>query len=164
MKRYRERPLGTVRRVDNTLPEFRFVKKDDGDARYRVLVWLRTVVPFAKSGGLADVAGALPKALKELGHDVRLIMPRYRQIDINPLHLARRGTLPPFEGMPGATLFEGVLPETDILVYFIDAPEFVRRGELFTKIEKQSKELKAVREALKALGEHHSKVKEMEIS
>lgn len=45
---------------------------------------------------------------------------------------------------------------------FIDAPEFVRRGELFTKIEKQSKELKAVREALKALGEHHSKVKEME--
>ncbi len=45
---------------------------------------------------------------------------------------------------------------------FIDAPEFVRRGELFAKIEKQSKELKDVRNALKALGEHHSKVKEME--
>jgi hypothetical protein len=45
---------------------------------------------------------------------------------------------------------------------FIDAPEFVRRGELFGKIEKQSKELKAVRQALEALSAHHSKVKEME--
>lgn len=45
---------------------------------------------------------------------------------------------------------------------FIDAPEFVRRGELFNKIEKQSKELKAVRQALDAFRQHHSKVKEME--
>ncbi len=45
---------------------------------------------------------------------------------------------------------------------FIDAPEFVRRGELFKKIESQSKELKAVRKALEALGQHHSKVKEIE--
>jgi hypothetical protein len=45
---------------------------------------------------------------------------------------------------------------------FIDAPEFLRRGELFSKIEKQSKELKAVRKALEAFSQHHSKVKEME--
>ncbi len=45
---------------------------------------------------------------------------------------------------------------------FIDAPEFLRRGELFAKIEKQSKELKAVRKALEAFSQHHSKVKEME--
>lgn len=45
---------------------------------------------------------------------------------------------------------------------FIDAPEFVRRGELFSKIEKQSKELKAVRQALEAFRIHHSKVKEVE--
>lgn len=45
---------------------------------------------------------------------------------------------------------------------FIDAPEFVRRGELFGKIEQQSKQLKAVREALEALRAHHSKVKENE--
>lgn len=45
---------------------------------------------------------------------------------------------------------------------FIDAAEFVRRGELFEKIEKQSKQLKAVREALEAFRIHHSKVKENE--
>ena len=45
---------------------------------------------------------------------------------------------------------------------FIDAAEFVRRGELFTKIEHQSKELKQVRAALEALKEHNSKIKETE--
>jgi len=45
---------------------------------------------------------------------------------------------------------------------FIDAPEFVRRGELFSKIEHQSKELKAVKAALDALKTHHSRVKEVE--
>lgn len=45
---------------------------------------------------------------------------------------------------------------------FIDAPEFVRRGELFEKIERQSKELKNVRHALEAFKQHHSKVKEAE--
>lgn len=45
---------------------------------------------------------------------------------------------------------------------FIDAPEFVRRGELFSKIEHQSKELKQVRQALEALKDHNSKIREVE--
>lgn len=43
---------------------------------------------------------------------------------------------------------------------FIDAPEFVRRGELFGKIEHQGKELKAVRQALEALKQHNSKIEQ----
>ena len=38
------------------------------------------VEPFAKTGGLADVSSALPKAIKELGHEIRIMMPRYRFI------------------------------------------------------------------------------------
>lgn len=38
------------------------------------------VEPFAKTGGLADVSSALPKAIKESGHEIRIMMPRYRFI------------------------------------------------------------------------------------
>ena len=39
------------------------------------------VAPLAKTGGLADVAGALTKYLHAAGHDVRVFMPLYRQVD-----------------------------------------------------------------------------------
>ncbi len=47
----------------------------------RVLMMSSEISPFAKTGGLADVAGALPQALAQRGHDVRLIMPLYQSVD-----------------------------------------------------------------------------------
>ena len=47
---------------------------------FRVFFLSPEVTPFAKTGGLADVAGALPKALKEMGCDIRVAMPYYRMV------------------------------------------------------------------------------------
>src|SRR6476620_2992024 len=47
----------------------------------RIALLSSEVVPFAKTGGLADVAGALPKALARQGVDARVILPLYQQID-----------------------------------------------------------------------------------
>jgi starch synthase len=46
--------------------------------RLKILFPVSECVPFAKTGGLGDVAGALPKALAARGHDVRVVLPRYR--------------------------------------------------------------------------------------
>jgi starch synthase len=53
----------------------------------RILYVTAEASPFAKVGGLADVAGSLPKSLRELGHDVRVIMPRYGRISPEIYHL-----------------------------------------------------------------------------
>src|SRR6185369_5901719 len=51
----------------------------------RIAILTSEAMPFAKTGGLADVSGALPKALKELDVDARLFLPLYQQIDRNLL-------------------------------------------------------------------------------
>lgn len=48
--------------------------------KLKILFAASEAVPFAKSGGLADVAGTLPKELIKLGQDVRLVMPKYKSI------------------------------------------------------------------------------------
>ncbi len=48
----------------------------------KILFVSSEVSPYAKSGGLADVAGSLPKELLKLGYDISIIMPKYREIDV----------------------------------------------------------------------------------
>lgn len=55
-----------------------------GQNMMRVLYVSAEVAPFAKVGGLADVAAGLPKAIKSLGHDCRVILPYYDLIAKNP--------------------------------------------------------------------------------
>ena len=52
--------------------------------RLNVLFVVSECVPIVKTGGLGDVAGALPQALKARGHDVRVLMPRYRKAKSYP--------------------------------------------------------------------------------
>ena len=103
--------------------------------RLNILFAASEVVPFAKSGGLADVAGALPKALSSLGHDVRVVMPRYYVVDKEQYNLERlEGELGVPMGSMGeawAAVYEGVLPNSDVPIYFIEHEGFFGRKGLY---------------------------------
>ncbi len=49
--------------------------------KYKILFVTSEVVPFVKTGGLADVSAALPQMLAELGHEVRIVVPKYGAVD-----------------------------------------------------------------------------------
>lgn len=75
----------------------------------KVLVLAAEAAPFAKVGGLADVAGALPKALHNVGVDARLLIPRYGHISNKDYDLQRVGpsiTVPVGPGQERVHLFE----------------------------------------------------------
>jgi starch synthase len=71
-------------------------------------------VPFAKTGGLADVAGALPAALAQAGCDVRVVLPGYRAIDRGKFNFRTIGTaeIPLGEQRVTVEFLEGRLPST----------------------------------------------------
>ena len=48
----------------------------------KVLFVSSEVVPFAKTGGLADVAGSLPLALEKIGAEVKIVMPKYKSVRV----------------------------------------------------------------------------------
>ena len=50
-------------------------------SKLKILIATPEAVPFAKTGGLADVTGSLPKALSSLGHQVKVILPKYKMVD-----------------------------------------------------------------------------------
>jgi starch synthase len=103
--------------------------------RLNILIAASEVVPFAKSGGLADVIGALPKALRQLGHDVRVVMPRYYIVDREYYGLKLlEGSLGVHMGSMGevwSSVYEGVLPGSDVPIYFIEHEGFFGRKGLY---------------------------------
>ena len=99
----------------------------------RVLVIASESVPFVKTGGPADVIGALPRALRRLGHDVRVILPRYSSIDP-----ARWQLRPVVESLAvpmnhaSELVSVSVTPETEALpVYFVGSEHYLQREKLY---------------------------------
>lgn len=91
------------------------------------------VVPFAKTGGLADVAGALPKELAGLGHEVAVVMPLYKAVDRAKHGLVKTGkavTVRMSDADVTAGIYECTLGGT-VKVYFIDRPEYYGRDSLY---------------------------------
>jgi starch synthase len=99
----------------------------------KILLVSAEVAPFAKVGGLADVAGALPKALRALGHDVRVVMPRYGSIDVEKYGLRRIVTnlgVPLAHQPVNADVLEGRIGD-DVPIYFIDNEQFFGREGMY---------------------------------
>ncbi len=95
------------------------------------------VVPFAKTGGLADVAGALPKEIENLGNEVKVFMPKYYSIDENKYNLKYNNAIGEmFIRTGGHTksvhVFNGKLPGSNVDIHFIDYPPFFHRHQIYT--------------------------------
>ena len=99
----------------------------------KILLVSAEVAPFAKVGGLADVAGALPKALRALGHDVRVVMPRYGSIDVEKYGLRRMVTnlgVPLAHQPVNADVLEGRIAD-EVPIYFIENEQFFGREGMY---------------------------------
>jgi starch synthase len=99
----------------------------------KILFVASEAVPFAKTGGLADVCGALPGELAALGHEVALIMPAFRQIyrtgrTIEPLGVS-------IEVPIGTKTLRGELLKSrldgDVPVYFVKQDDYFDRDGLY---------------------------------
>ncbi|HRD35629.1 MAG TPA: glycogen/starch synthase, partial [Rhodocyclaceae bacterium] len=95
----------------------------------RILQVCAEIYPLLKTGGLADVAGALPPALLALGAEARVLLPGFAPILAGlrePAEVARLA--PPGEmARAGARLLFGHLPACGIDAYVIDAPAYYLR-------------------------------------
>lgn len=111
----------------------------DADAsanRLHILFAASEVAPFSKTGGLADVASSLPRALAHQGHHVSIITPRYAHIDPQAMRFGRR--IAPLEvprqglnrSKLDAVVWEGRLGQS-VRAFFVDAPEYFDRDGIY---------------------------------
>jgi starch synthase len=92
------------------------------------------VAPFAKTGGLADVCGALPIDLHQAGHNVAVITPAYRQVKNGGLPLEPLGVkfdIPIGNKIVRGRLLRGALPGSDVPVFFVEQDEYYDRPDLY---------------------------------
>lgn len=102
------------------------------DSALRILMIASECVPYAKTGGLADVVGALPKVLRQRGHDVRVVIPKYSLIDYTHHHLQ------PFLNPLGVWMGNHqewcavhVADNDGVPVYFIESNKYFDRWGLY---------------------------------
>jgi starch synthase len=104
----------------------------------KVCILSSEMVPFAKTGGLADVVGALVRELAQLGHEIRAFMPLYAAV-----RRSHPGTQPVLGLQNVGVTIDGRayafsvrtthVPGTGITAYFIDCPELFDRPAIYTR-------------------------------
>lgn len=86
----------------------------------KIVMCASEAVPFAKTGGLADVAGALPAALEQEGHEIIIIMPRYKAIQDSKFKVQRLKDDVSYS-----------VTGRNIKVYFIENEKYFNRESLY---------------------------------
>jgi starch synthase len=120
-------------------------------------------VPFAKTGGLADVAGALPVELARLGHQATVFLPAYRQVwqagpPITPTEITF--DIPIGSKIVKGRLLKSSLPDGNMPVYLVQQDDYFNRPELYRERGEDYKDncerfvffCRAVMESIRQLG------------
>ncbi len=100
----------------------------------KILLASSEVVPFAKTGGLADVCGSLPIQLEKLGHEVTVFLPAYSQALKSGLDICDAGVefeIPVGSKLPRGTLLQSQLPDSTVRVFLVKQPEYFERRGLY---------------------------------
>ena len=103
----------------------------------QICVLSSEIQPYAKTGGLADVVGALIPNLRKLGHDVRGFMPLYPTVrrkhpNLQPVLGLQHGTISIASSTYQYSLHTASFPGSDIPMYFVDCPALFDRPSLYT--------------------------------
>lgn len=97
----------------------------------KILLVASEIHPFAKTGGLADITGLMAKVLREKGHDIRMIMPKYKSIDEKQFDIKPHPAnilIPIGTSWKKASLFECLLHEKAPAYFIGNDPYYDRDG------------------------------------
>lgn len=104
--------------------------------KLNILYVASEVFPFTQTGALGEITGALPKYLKNYGHDIRVMMPNYRSINERKYVLREVIRLQGIkikigDGVYEATAKSAFIPDSKVQVYFLDNKDFFEREGLY---------------------------------
>src|SRR6202043_3174018 len=88
-------------------------------------------VPFSKTGGLADVVGALPRALVAAGHQVSVYLPRYRETLLKDARTVVKSVTVPFDDHYRFCSIVSGGERSSVSFYFVEYPPFFARDALY---------------------------------
>src|SRR5438876_11500979 len=93
----------------------------------KLLLAASEAIPFAKTGGLADVAGSLPRALSRRGWQCAIVLPLYNSARASKIPLVRTEhalAVPIGNRTVAGALWQATLPDSKVPVYLIEQPEY----------------------------------------
>lgn len=105
-----------------------------GGEKLKILFVSSEVAPLSKTGGLADVSGSLPKAIKSLGHDIRVVTPFYKMVKKSvksTKKIVNRLSVPVSEHVVKASV-EMTQLDGGVPVYLIKKDAYFNRDDLYT--------------------------------